>query len=85
MVGNTQILKPISLTAFHPTWNKSAKNEHGSVFTFDSMLTVPPLLEFIAPVKVIPFSAADLSQEVKLYLRLTLEGAAAIVAPRQTF
>ena len=87
MVGNTQTLKPISLQGFHPSFNKSSKNEHNSVFTFDSILTIPPMLEFVAPVKVVPMSAADLTQAVPadIYLRLHLEGAAAIVAPRQTF
>ena len=87
MVGNTQTLKPISLQAFHPSYNKSSKNNSNTVFHFDTLLTVPPMLEFIAPVKILPLIAADLPSAAsgKIYLRLHLEGAGSIISPRQNF
>jgi len=49
-------------------------------FEFDTQLVINPLLEFVFPVRVDTYSPI-----VDTFLRLTVEGTGAIIAPRNTF
>jgi len=79
-LANSQILKQYSGLDFMPEYNKSSHVTRGSVLEFDTQLNIPPLLEFVASLRVQP----NIVEET-YYLRFTMEGTGAIIAPRTTF
>jgi len=79
-VANTEVIKKIPVLSFLPEFNKIAENNLNSNFEFDTMVVIPPLLEFVASLRTDTYIADPL-----LELRLTIEGSGSIVAPRNTF
>lgn len=79
-IANSQVLKPIPIASFEPTFNKNATYGDYNNFEFDTQLILPPLLEFVSILRV-PIQAAVADAD----LRLTYEGVGAIIAPRRTF
>jgi len=78
-IANQVVMKPIPLNSMLPQFNKNAYHDRYNNFEFDTQLVIPPLLEFIFPIRV-PIQAAITDTD----LRLVVEGVGAIIAPRQT-
>ena len=49
-------------------------------FDFDTQIIIPPLLEYVATLRLPNYTAFE-----GYYLRLTIEGSGAIIAPKTTF
>ena len=79
-VANSEVIKKVPVLSWLPEFNKLAENNLNTSFDFDSLVTIPPLLEFQANVQL-----AGYTPIAKTYLRLTIEGSGAIIAPRTTF
>lgn len=78
-IANQITLKPMPILSFVDKWNKSAEFIGDSTFEFDTLVVIPPLLEFIANVKL-PAGVTVANS----YLRLTIEGAGSIINPKKT-
>ena len=79
-IANTEVIKNVPILSWLPQFNKVAENELNTNFEFDTQVVVPPLLEYIATVRLPKYTAT------KIYaLRLTIEGTGAIISPRATF
>jgi hypothetical protein len=79
-IANSEVIKHIPVLSFLPEFNKLAENAVNTSFDFDTQIVIPPLLEYIATLRVAaPVTVAN------SYLRLTIEGSGAIIAPRTTF
>ena len=79
-VANSTVIRNVPLLSWIPNFNKMAENALNSNYEFDTQVVIPPLLEFIATIKTQTYPA-----ERDTFLRLTLEGAGAIIAPKTTF
>ena len=79
-IANTEVIKNVPILSWLPQFNKVAENQLNTNFEFDTQVVVPPLLEYIATVRLPKYTAN------KIYaLRLTIEGTGAIISPRATF
>ena len=79
-VANSDVIKKVPVLSWFPQFNKNAENQLNNSFDFDTQVVIPPLLEYVATLRVAPYT---LSATVSL--RLTIEGAGAIISPRNTF
>ena len=79
-IANSTTIRNVPLLSWIPNFNKNAENEVNSNYEFDTQVVIPPLLEFIATIKTQTYTAVANS-----FVRLTLEGAGAIIAPKTTF
>ncbi len=79
-IANTAVIKDIPVLSFLPQFNKMAENAVNTNFEFDTQVVIPPLLEFIASLRL-PVGVTT----ANTFLRLTIEGAGAIISPRATF
>lgn len=79
-IANSQVLKNIPILSWIANFNKQAENSLNSNYEFDTQIVVPPLLEFVATLRTQQYTAVT-----DAYLRLTIEGAGAIIAPKTTF
>lgn len=79
-VANSTVIRNVPLLSWVPNFNKIAENALNSNYEFDTQVVIPPLLEFIATIKTQTYTAV-----ANAYVRLTLEGAGAIIAPKTTF
>jgi hypothetical protein len=79
-IANSQVIKNIPILSWLPQFNKVAENEVNSNFEFDTQIIIPPLLEFVATLRTQGYTAAE-----GTYVRLTIEGSGAIIAPKTTF
>lgn len=80
MVANSEVIKTVPVLSWFPQFNKVAENQLNNNFEFDTQIVIPPLLEFVATLRLAqPFTKAN------TLLRLTIEGTGAIIAPRTTF
>lgn len=79
-IANSDVIKQLPILSFLPQFNKNAENELSTSFDFDTQIVIPPLLEFVATLRLTRGTTiAD------TFLRLTIEGSGAIIAPRTTF
>lgn len=78
--GNVNIVKPIPVASFAADFNKDAKQANHTNFEMDTQLVIEPLIEFFALVRV--SSSVVVANE---FVRLVIEGAGSILAPRNTF
>lgn len=79
-IANTEVIKNVPVLSWLPEFNKVAENQLNTNFEFDTQVVVPPLLEYIATLRLPKYTkVAD------TYLRLTIEGTGAIISPRATF
>lgn len=79
-IANTEVIKTVPVLSWLPEFNKVAENALNTNFEFDTQVVVPPLLEYIATIRLPKYTAS------KIYaLRLTIEGTGAIISPRATF
>jgi len=84
LLGNSQVIKPIRLLEWGDQFNKNAKHQYNEVYHFNTIIEIIPMIDFIAPVRIIPFVAGDL-KATHTYMQLTLEGTGSIFAPKDTF
>jgi hypothetical protein len=69
-----------------PEFNKDAENQLNTSFEFDTQVVIMPLLEFVATLRTnSPAIVTPDPEEQQVFLRLTIEGTGAIIAPRATF
>lgn len=80
--ANNRVVKPIPIGSMIPGFNKSSEFSEDYNYEFDTQITLQPLLEFNVPVR---FPVPPIQQGDRTFLRLTLEGAGSILAPRATF
>lgn len=80
-IANATVLKNIPILSFLPEFNKVAENQVNTNYEFDTQIVIPPLLEYVATVRLPQYQKG----EKALWLRLTIEGAGAIIAPKATF
>lgn len=80
-LANSQVLKNIPVLSWIANFNKAAENNLNSNYEFDTQIVIPPLLEFVATLRTQKYVAP--SEDT--YVRLTIEGAGAIIAPKTTF
>lgn len=78
-IANSTVLKNFPLLSTDPRFNYSSDNEKNWVYDLDTNIVIPPLLEYIAQVRVPAYKGND------YLLRLTIEGSGSIIAPRTTF
>jgi hypothetical protein len=80
-IANSQVIKNIPILSWIPEFNKVAENQLNSNFEFDTQIIIPPLLEFVATLRTQRYTGSTDNH----YLRLTIEGSGAIIAPKTTF
>ncbi len=78
--ANVNIVKPIAVASFASIFNKDARHLNYTNFEMDTQLVIQPLLEFNALVRL---SSSEVV--ANQFVRLVIEGAGAILAPRNTF
>ena len=78
-IANTEVIKNVPILSWLPEFNKVAENALNTNFEFDTQVVIPPLLEYIATIRLPKYVAS------KAFLRLTIEGTGAIISPRATF
>jgi hypothetical protein len=79
-IANSQVIKNVPILSWIADFNKNAENNLNSNYEFDTQIIIPPLLEFVATLRTQKYTAVD-----ETYVRLTLEGSGAIIAPKTTF
>jgi len=79
-LANSQVIKNIPILSWIANFNKNAENALNSNYEFDTQIVIPPLLEFVATLRTQKYTAVS-----ETYVRLTIEGAGAIIAPKTTF
>ena len=79
-IANSQVIKNVPLLSWIADFNKNAENNLNSNYEFDTQIIIPPLLEFVATLRTQGYTAVS-----ETYVRLTLEGSGAIIAPKTTF
>jgi len=79
-IANSQVIKNIPILSWLPQFNKVAENELNSNFEFDTQIIIPPLLEFVATLRTQGYTPVE-----NTFVRLTIEGSGAIIAPKTTF
>lgn len=78
--ANVDIVKPIPVASFLADFNKLSRHADATNFEMDTQLVIQPLLEFKALVR-----ASSSETVVNQFVRLVIEGAGSILAPRNTF
>ena len=84
LIGNSQVLKPIPVLQFSSEFNKEGYQLNSAVYTFNTNLVIPPLVEFEFYMKLIG-NYVPIPTVVNTMIRLTIEGNASILSPRQNF
>jgi len=79
-VANSDVIKKVPVLSWFPQFNKNAENQLNNSFDFDTQVVVPPLLEYVATLRTGAYTPS-----ATILLRLTIEGAGAIISPRNTF
>lgn len=79
-IANSQVIKNIPILSWVADFNKNAENQLNSNYEFDTQIIIPPLLEFVATIRCQKYTGVT-----NAYLRLTIEGSGAIIAPKTTF
>lgn len=80
VIANSQVIKNIPVLSWIADFNKAAENNLNSNYEFDTQIIIPPLLEFVATLRTQGYTAVT-----NTYVRLTIEGSGAIIAPKTTF
>jgi len=79
-IAGQVVIKGVPIMSWLPEFNKDAVSIINSSFEFDTMVSIPPLLEYVATIKIAGQPAVANKQ-----LRLTIEGVGSLIAPRTTF
>jgi len=80
IIANSQVIKQLPTTVFTPITNPTSSNSNDAAFEFGTDIVIPPLLEYIAQIRTTQYTPAP-----DLYVRLTIQGTAGIIAPQTTF
>jgi len=78
VVANSNILLRLPILQFLPEYNKDAENNLNTSYELDTLLIIPPQLDFTFQLRVSGALIEDTS------LRLTVEGVGSIFSPRTT-
>jgi hypothetical protein len=85
-IANSQVIKNVPVLSWLPEFNKDAENQLNTSFEFDTQIVIMPLLEFVATLRTnSPAILTPSPESQQVFLRLTIEGTGAIIAPRATF
>lgn len=78
-VANSLVIKNVPIMSWLPEFNKNSENALNTSFEFDTLVSIQPLLEYVASIRVLgqPVVATN-------FLRLTIEGVGSIMAARTT-
>jgi len=79
-VANTTVLKPLSIGQMFAPFNKSSDFATQSAYEFLSMITIPPLQEFVATL-----TTTDTTVHAGQFLKLTFEGLGSIFSGDTTY
>ena len=80
-IANSEVIKNVPVLSWIAAFNKSAENALNSNYEFDTQIIIPPLLEFVATLRLQNYTAPT----ERTWVRLTIEGSGAIIAPKTTF
>lgn len=80
-IANSDVIKNLPILSWSPEFNKNSENQLNNNYEFDTQVVIPPLLEYVCTLRI-P-AAGVVPRGTKI--RLTIEGAGAIIAPRTTF
>jgi hypothetical protein len=80
-IANSEVIKNVPVLSWISAFNKSAENNLNSNYEFDTQIVIPPLLEFVATLRLQNYTAPT----ERTWVRLTIEGSGAIIAPKTTF
>jgi hypothetical protein len=80
-IANSEVIKNVPVLSWISAFNKSAENQLNSNYEFDTQIVIPPLLEFVATLRLQNYTAPT----ERTWVRLTIEGSGAIIAPKTTF
>jgi hypothetical protein len=80
-IANSEVIKNVPVLSWISAFNKSAENQLNSNYEFDTQIIIPPLLEFVATLRLQNYTAPT----ERTWVRLTIEGSGAIIAPKTTF
>lgn len=80
-IANSEVIKNVPILSWAPEFNKNAENQLNNNYEFDTQIVIPPLLEYVCTLRI----PAALVVPRGTKIRLTIEGAGAIIAPRATF
>jgi hypothetical protein len=80
-IANSEVIKNVPVLSWIPEFNKNAENQLNSNYEFDTQIIIPPLLEFVATLRLQNYVAPS----ERTWVRLTIEGSGAIIAPKTTF
>ena len=78
VVANSNILLRLPILQFLPEYNKDAENNLNTSYELDTLLIIPPQLDFTFQLRVSGVIIPDAA------LRLTVEGVGSIFSPRTT-
>jgi len=80
-IANSQVIKQLPLSPFFASQlNPTAVNANDVAFDCFTDIVIPPLLEYVAPVRL-----ANSITQANTYLVCFIEGSAGIIAPQTTF
>lgn len=79
-IANVRVLKELPVLSFMPDFNPDAENALSTNYEFKTLITIQELLEYIATLRLPNYTGID-----DTYLRLTIQGAGAIINTRTTF
>ena len=78
VVANSNILLRLPILQFLPEYNKDAENALNTSYELDTLLIIPPQLDYTFQLRVSGATIADAN------LRITIEGVGSIFSPRTT-
>lgn len=78
-IANSLVIKNVPVLSWLPEFNKIAENALNTSFEFDTLISIQPLLEYVATIRQKGQASAE-----DTFLRLTIEGVGSIMAPRTT-
>lgn len=78
VVANSNILLRLPILQFFPEFNKDAENALNHSYELDTLLIIPPQLDFVFQLRVSGATIANTG------LRITVEGVGSIFSPRTT-
>lgn len=79
-IANVRVLKELPILSFLPDFNPDAENALSTNYEFKTLITIQELLEYIGTLRLPNYTGVD-----DAYLRLTIQGAGAIINTRTTF
>ena len=78
VVANSNILLRLPILQFLPEYNKDAENQINTSYELDTLLIIPPQLDYTFQLRVSGATIADTN------VRITVEGVGSIFSPRTT-